>query len=93
MSRRAAAIEVKHWHARFDAAFLPNLRRLGVEIVGCSDGDFESAKSHAAQFGGEAFSDYREMITKTKLDVVMALGAMATCPRASASSSTRGCRS
>ena len=74
MPRRAAAIEVKHWHARYDAAFLPNLRRLGLEIVGCSDSDIASAQSHAAQFGGEAFSDYREMIAKTKPDVVVALG-------------------
>ncbi len=72
--RRVAAIDVRHWHARYDAEFLPNLRRLGLEVVGCSDRDVASAQSHAKQFGGAAYADYREMIVETKPDFVVALG-------------------
>ena len=34
---RVAAIDVSHWHARYDAAWLPVFRDLGATFVGMSD--------------------------------------------------------
>jgi predicted dehydrogenase len=71
---RVAAIDVSHWHARYDAAWLPVFRDLGATFVGMSDPNAEIAADHAEQFGGKAFTDYRAMIEETKPDFVVALG-------------------
>jgi predicted dehydrogenase len=71
---RVAAIDVSHWHARYDAAWLPVFRDLGATFVGMSDPNGEIASDHAEQFGGKAFTDYREMVEETKPDFVVALG-------------------
>ena len=71
---RVAAIDVSHWHARYDAAWLPVFRDLGATFVGMSDPNGEIASDHAEQFGGKAFTDYRAMVEETKPDFVVALG-------------------
>lgn len=71
---RVAAIDVSHWHARYDAAWLPVFRDLGATFVGMSDPSEAVATDHARQFGGKAFTDYRAMVMETKPDFVVALG-------------------
>ncbi|MEP4378691.1 MAG: Gfo/Idh/MocA family oxidoreductase [Alphaproteobacteria bacterium] len=71
---RVAAVDVSHWHARYDSAWLPTFRDLGATFVGMSDPKQEVAAARAEEFGGEVFSDYREMIHKTKPDFVVAMG-------------------
>jgi len=73
-SLRVAAIDVSHWHARYDAAWLPVFRDLGATFVGMSDVDAAVAAEHADAFGGKPFSDYRAMVEETKPDFVVALG-------------------
>lgn len=71
---RVAAIDVSHWHARYDAAWLPVFRDLGVTFIGMSDVSREIAEQRADDFGGKAYTDYRAMIEETKPDFVVALG-------------------
>lgn len=80
LPQRVAAIGVSHWHARYDASFLPIVRKLGIEIVGMADGKAEVAQDHADEFGGKAFTDYREMVAETRPDFVVALGSHAEMP-------------
>ncbi|MBI4205786.1 MAG: Gfo/Idh/MocA family oxidoreductase [Betaproteobacteria bacterium] len=76
MPVRIAAIEVGHWHALFDAAYLKALARMPeVRLVGLQDPDAEMAAQRASQVGGPpAYTDYREMLAKTRPDFVLALG-------------------
>jgi predicted dehydrogenase len=73
---RVAAIEVSHWHSLYDAAYLRVLAALpDVEIVGLHDPSPEIAARRAAALGQPpTFTDYREMLDKTKPDFVVALG-------------------
>jgi predicted dehydrogenase len=73
---RIAAIEVSHWHALHDAAYLRVLAdTLDVTLVGLHDPDRELAARHAAVLGQPpVFTDYREMLARTKPDFVVALG-------------------
>jgi len=73
---RIAAIEVGHWHSLFDAAYLKTLARLPeVQLVGVQDPDPALAAQRAAQVGGPpAYADYRDMLSKTRPDFVLALG-------------------
>jgi len=73
---RIAAIEVSHWHSLHDAAYLRVLAGLpDVEIVGLHDPSPEIAARRAAALGQPpTFTDYREMLGKTKPDFVVALG-------------------
>jgi predicted dehydrogenase len=76
MPIRIAAIEVGHWHSLFDAAYLKTLAKLpDVQLVGVQDPDPAMVAQRAAQLGGPSvFTDYREMLAKTKPDFVVALG-------------------
>ena len=73
---RIAAIGVGHWHSLFDAAYLKTLARmLEVRLVGVQDRDAAMAAQRAAQVGDPpAFTDYREMLAKTRPDFVLVLG-------------------
>ena len=73
---RIAAIGVGHWHSLHDAAYLRVLAGLpDVEIVGLHDPSPEIAARRAAALGQPpTFTDYREMLGKTKPDFVVALG-------------------
>lgn len=72
--QRIAVIDVSHWHARYDAAYLQILRDLRLQIVGVSDRDARIARQCADEFGGRAFDDYRAMIEESKPEFVIALG-------------------
>ena len=73
---RIAAIGVGHWHSLFDAAYLKTLAGMPeVTLVGLQDPDAALAAQRAAQLGEPpTFSDYREMIAKTRPDFVLVLG-------------------
>ena len=73
---RVAAIEVSHWHALYDAAYLKNLLALpDVALVGVHDPSSEMAAERAAALGGPpVFTDYRKMLVETRPDFVIALG-------------------
>ena len=80
MPVRIAAIEVGHWHALFDAAYLKTLARMpDMQLVGVQDPDPAMAAQRAAQVGGPpTFTDYREMLSITRPDFVLALGRPST---------------
>ena len=76
MPVRIAAIGVGHWHALFDAAYLKTLAGMPqVQLVGVQDHDAGMAARRAAQLGGPpTFTDFPEMLAKTRPDFVVALG-------------------
>jgi predicted dehydrogenase len=76
MTTRVAAIGVTHWHSLYDSAYLRHLVTLpGYELVALHDESAEIAAKRAAQLGNPAvFTDYREMLAKTRPDFVIALG-------------------
>ena len=76
MTIRVAAIEVSHWHALHDAAYLRHLARMpDVRIVGLHDPSVEVARQRAAEVGAPPiFTDYRQMLEETRPDFVLALG-------------------
>jgi predicted dehydrogenase len=73
---RIAAIEVSHWHSLYDAAYLRILAGLpDVELVGLHDPDVEVATRRARALGNPpVFTDYRQMLARTRPDFVVALG-------------------
>jgi len=76
MTIRIAAIEVSHWHALNDAAYLRHLVAMpDVELVAIQDSDAGLAARRAAEVGGPpTFTDYRTMLATTRPDFVVALG-------------------
>ena len=80
---RVAAIEVSHWHSLYDAAYLRILAGMpDVEVVGLHDPSPEVAATRAAALGHPpVFTDYRQMLDKTRPDFVGALGQHARMAR------------
>ena len=76
MAVRVAAIGVTHWHSLWDSAYLRHLTAMpGFELVALHDASAEIVAKRAAALGGPAtFTDYREMLAKTRPDFVIALG-------------------
>jgi len=76
MTIRIAAIEVSHWHAVNDPAYLRQLARMSdIELVGLHDPDLDVAQRRAAEVGRPpVFADHREMLDATRPDFVIALG-------------------
>src|SRR5262245_2130224 len=76
MTIRVAAIEVSHWHALYDAAYLRHLVAMpDVELVAIQDSDAGLVAKRAAEVGNPAtFTDYRQMLTSVRPDFVLALG-------------------
>ena len=76
MTIRVAAVEVSHWHAVYDAAYLRHLTAMpDVALVGVQDGDAVVVKKRAAEVGNPpTFTDYHRMLDETKPDFVLALG-------------------
>jgi predicted dehydrogenase len=68
---KVALIEVGHWHA---GMHLRSLLIGGADIVGISDGQPGVAAAFAAQSGGKAFQNYREMLKTVQPEFVVALG-------------------
>jgi len=76
MTIRIAAIEVGHWHAVHDAAYLRHLVAMpDVVLVGVQAGDAALARKRAAEAGNPpTFTDYALMLSETRPDFVLALG-------------------
>ena len=76
MTIRIAAIEVGHWHAVHDAAYLHHLAAMpDVVLVGVQDSDAALARKRAAEAGNPpTFTDYQQMLTETRPDFVLGLG-------------------
>ena len=76
MTIRVAAIEVSHWHALHDAAYLRHLVAMpDVELVAIQDSDASLVARRAAEVGSPpTFIDYRKMLATTLPDFVVALG-------------------
>src|SRR6516225_8357583 len=76
MTIRVAAVEVSHWHAVYDAAYLRHLIAMpDVELVAIQDSDGDiAAKRAAAVKNPPIFTDYRKMLATTHPDFVVALG-------------------
>lgn len=76
MTIRVAAIEVSHWHAIYDPAYLIQLHAMpGVELVGLQDPDLAVVMQRASVVGNPpVFTDWRQMLRKTAPDFVLALG-------------------
>ena len=76
MTIRIAAIEVSHWHALNDAAYLRHLVAMpDVELVAIQDTDPGLVAKRAAEVGNpQTFTDYRAMLAATRPDFVVALG-------------------
>jgi len=76
MTIRVAAIEVSHWHALNDAAYLRHLRAMpDVELVAVQDSDAALVAKRAAEVGNPpVYTDYRKMLSATRPDFVVALG-------------------
>ena len=75
MTIRVAAIGVSHWHALFDAAYLRHLKAMpDVALVAVHDADAAIAAKRAAAVGDPpVYTDYREMLTSSRPDFVVAL--------------------
>ncbi len=76
MTIRVAAIEVSHWHALNDAAYLRHLIAMpDVELVAIQDSDASLVAKRAAEVGNPpTYTDYRKMLELTRPDFVVALG-------------------
>ncbi|HEX7213013.1 MAG TPA: Gfo/Idh/MocA family oxidoreductase [Methylomirabilota bacterium] len=76
MTIRVAGIEVSHWHAVHDAAYLRHFAAMpDVALVGVQDGDASLARKRAAEVGDPpVFTDYHRMLKETRPDFVIALG-------------------
>src|SRR5258708_141760 len=76
MTIRVAAIEVSHWHALHDAAYLRHLIAMpDVELVAIQDSDADLVARRAAELGRPpTFTDYRKMIATTRPNFIVALG-------------------
>jgi predicted dehydrogenase len=76
MTIRVAAIEVSHWHALNDAAYLRHLIAMpDVQLVAIQDSDAGLVAKRAAEVGNPpTFTNYRDMLSATRPDFVVALG-------------------
>jgi predicted dehydrogenase len=73
---RVAAIGVSHWHSLYDSAYLRHLAAMpDFTLVALHDTNAEIAAKRAAELGNpQVFTDYREMLARTRPDFVIALG-------------------
>jgi predicted dehydrogenase len=80
MPVRIAVIEVSHWHSLNDAGYLTHLPKISdVALVALQDPDPASVAAVAAKLdprlgAPKPFTDYRDMLSETKPDFVIALG-------------------
>ena len=76
MTIRVAAIEVSHWHALNDAAYLRHLVAMpDVELVAIQNSDAGLVARRAAEVGSPpTVTDYRKILETTRPDFVVALG-------------------
>lgn len=71
--QRVAVVGVGHYHATLAPFYLRILQNEKLDIVGVHDPDRAVAEDRAKRCGSTAFTDYRQMIDKTKPDFVLSL--------------------
>src|SRR4249919_1726793 len=73
MTIRVAAIEVSHWHALNDAAYLRHLVTMpDVELVAIQDSNPDIVARRAAEVGKpQTFANHRDMLTTARPDFVL----------------------
>ena len=71
--QRAAVIGVGHYHATLPPNYLKILRDEKLDIVGVQDANRAIAEDRAKRCGSTAYTDYRQMIEKTKPEFVLSL--------------------
>ncbi|MBO0684966.1 MAG: Gfo/Idh/MocA family oxidoreductase [Actinobacteria bacterium] len=69
---RTAVIGCSHWH--LDLYLQPLLDSPAAEVVAVEDPDPARAREVAERVGCDAYSDYRELCSRTRPDFVLALG-------------------
>lgn len=76
MTIRVAAVEVSHWHALNDAAYLRHLIAMpDVELVAIQDSDAGLVAKRAAEVKNPpTFTDRRKMLAEVRPDFVVAMG-------------------
>ena len=76
MTIRIAAVEVSHWHALNDAAYLRHLLTMpDVALVGIQDSDPDIVARRAAEVKNPpTFTDFKKMLAELRPDFVVALG-------------------
>jgi predicted dehydrogenase len=76
MTIRVAAVEVSHWHALNDAAYLRHLLAMpDVELVAIQDSDAAILAKRASEVKNPpTYTDYKKMLAETRPDFVLALG-------------------
>ena len=76
MTIRIAAVEVSHWHALNDAAYLRHLVAMpDVHLVAIQDSDAGLVAKRAAAVGNPpTFTDYKKMLSAVRPDFIVALG-------------------
>jgi predicted dehydrogenase len=86
MTIRVAAIEVSHWHALNDAAYLRHLIAMSdVNLVAVQDSDPDLVARRAAEVGSPAtFTDHRKMLAETRPDFTPLYGKLRGLPEFSA---------
>lgn len=73
---KVVAIGVNHWHALYDAAYLPMLKEIpDARLVALHDDDAAIATERAGKLGNpRVYTDYKKMLAEEKPDFVIALG-------------------
>ncbi len=71
---RVTVVGVGHWHAVIDARYVDHLRDLGTQLVAVADPDSAIAESRGRLFEVPSYTDFREMLSETEPDFVVALG-------------------
>lgn len=76
MTIRVAAVEVSHWHALNDAAYLRHLLAMpDVDLVAIQDSDAAILAKRASDVKNPpTYTDYKKMLAETRPDFVLALG-------------------
>jgi len=69
---RLAFIGISHWHAPM--YYEPASRSAGAEIVAITDTDAELTGAVSKQLGAKGFTDYRQMLSSARPDLVFAFG-------------------
>jgi len=69
---RLAFIGISHWHAPM--YYEPASRSAGAEIVAITDTDAELTGAVSKQLGAKGFTDYRQMLSSVRPDLVFAFG-------------------
>ena len=95
MTIRIAAIEVSHWHALNDAAYLRHLVGMpDVELVAIQDSDPGLVAKRAAEVGTPpTFTNYRKMLPPPALTSSWHSGGTGRWPRSRTTCSIRAIRS